>query len=71
MPLELMLTLVAVFVFVAIVVTWIGSIAASWTATGRKRLREVVRTSQPVLLPEIMYLSTPTQTGTVIGPSFG
>ena len=63
MPLDITLTLVAVFVFVAIVVGWIGSLAVSWNATGRKRLREVVRTSQPVLLPEIQYLSSPNQAG--------
>ena len=63
MSLDLTLTLVAVFVFVAIVVALVGSLTAAWTATGRKRLREVVRASQPVLLPEIVYLSNPTQTG--------
>jgi tight adherence protein C len=63
LSLELVLTLVAVFVFVSIVVVSAGSLVASWTATGRRRLRGVGRMSQPaVLLPEIVSLSTPTQT---------
>jgi len=59
MSIELVLALVAVFVFVSIVVASIGSLAAGWNATGRRRLRGDARMDQPVLLPEIVSLSAP------------
>jgi tight adherence protein C len=60
MSLELILALVAVFVFVSIAIVSVGSLAASWRAAGRRRLRGTAQVDQPVLLPEIVSLSAPT-----------
>jgi tight adherence protein C len=62
MSFDLGLTVAAVFALVAIVVASLGSLVASRSAVGRRRLRGVARATQPVLLPEIVSLSGQTQT---------
>ena len=60
MSVELILALVAVFVGVSILIVSLGTLAASWNATGRRRLHDNARMEQPVLLPEIVSLANPT-----------
>jgi tight adherence protein C len=63
MSADFILTLVAIFAFVSIVMVWAGTATITWTDTGRRRLHGVAKPTHPAILPEIVSLTSPNASG--------